>query len=204
MKHFLQYTKGFTLIESLVAVAMLSLVIISVMGLAQSSIAANNSAQVQVSANYLAGEAIEYIRNIRDMNIKNGDDWLTSIPQQCFQDRGCDVDTINDNFINPPCHPNNGCPPLKFTSNTDSGFYHHGSGGTDSQFTRTVKIERITNEDEGGNDLENEIAVRVSITSDVGYFKLSPLLVVEHMFNFKKEAQEEQQQGDEQQQQSQS
>lgn len=152
------------------------------MGLAQSSIAANTYAQVQVSANYLAGEAIEYVRNIRDTNfIQNNADWLAHIPAQCYTTTGCDVDTVNPTVNEGFTAPNacvSGCPALQFS--TTNGYYQHQTGAY-SAFTRTVYITKITN-----NGVQNEIQVRVTITSNSGYFKQAPLAVVEHMFDLRK------------------
>ncbi|MBA3284791.1 MAG: type II secretion system protein [Nitrosopumilus sp.] len=175
MNTTITYKKGFTLIESLVAVTMLSLVIASVMGLAQTSIAGNTYAQAQVTANYLAGEALEYIRNQRDNQfLQYPNDiqttpslWLDGIDGSCFN-TGCDVDTVNSTFIS--CQAE--CVPLQFSSNINGGFYQHGNMGSNSTFRRTIFIEEI-------NDYE--IAVRVVISGDSGFFKQTPLVVVEHM-----------------------
>ncbi len=181
MKNNFTSKKGFTLIEALVAVAMLSIVIASVMGLAQASIAGNTYAQAQVTANYLAGEAIEYIRNLRDnqflLHPTEPDRWLEEIKStfegnSCFS-TGCDVDTKNEFFIS--CVDE--CVPLQFSSNIDLGFYQH-QDGADSTFRRTILIEEIN---------AYEIAVRVKITGESGYFKQTPLVVVEHMTKWYKQ-----------------
>ncbi len=172
---FKKNKKGFTLIESLVAVTMLSIVISAIMSLAQSSIASNTYAQAQVTANYLAGEAIEYIRNTRDTEYllapSDSSHWLDAINSSCFSANGCDVDTVNKSFV--ICAPE-GCPPLRFDSTLEEGFYQHASG-SGSVFTRTVKIEQVATD---------EIAVRVIISGASGYFKNTPLVVVEHLFNW--------------------
>ncbi|MDQ3076942.1 MAG: type II secretion system GspH family protein [bacterium] len=178
MKTSIIYKKGFTLIEALVAVTMLSLVIASVMGLAQASIAGNTYAQAQVTANYLAGEAIEYIRNKRDNQFLQYPTqiqsipsvWLDTIEDSCFS-TGCDVDTQNTNINNGFIVCQGVCDPLNFDSLIDTGFYQHQTGNP-SNFRRTITIENI-------NDYE--IAVRVVISSDSGFFKQTPLVVVEHM-----------------------
>ncbi len=79
----LKYNKnskqGLTLVETLVAISVLMLSIagplaISAQGLVYASFAKN-----QISAFYLAQEAIELARNIRDENSKSGTDWLTTL-----------------------------------------------------------------------------------------------------------------------------
>ncbi len=166
-------TKGFTLIEALIAISILTMVIASTMGIVQTSLSSNSFSQAQVTANYLAGEAIEYIRNIRDTNfITDNADWLNAIPADCISANGCDVDTINNSFIT--CSAT--CDPLRITKSTTGGFYHHNTlSGANSQFTRTIHIENINT---------NEISIEVTITSNSGFFKKTPLIVVEHLFKW--------------------
>ncbi len=60
---------GFTLIETLVAVMLLSLAIIAPMSLAAKSLSSAYYARDQITAFYLAQEAIEALRSIRDSQI---------------------------------------------------------------------------------------------------------------------------------------
>ena len=130
--------KGFTLVETLVAVSMLLIALTSTMGLVQASLASNSFSQQQITANYLAGEAIEYIRNIRDTNIRNHTGWLNGVPAACFSDAGCAIDTVNDTVVD--CVST--CPTLLLDTSS-SGYYQYQTG-SDSSFIRTVSIQTIT------------------------------------------------------------
>ncbi len=69
--------RGFTLIETFVAVLILVFAVIGPLGLLSRAIADGNYAKNQVAAYYLAQEALELFINQRDRNLQNaGVDWL--------------------------------------------------------------------------------------------------------------------------------
>lgn len=70
--------KGFTLIETLIAVTVLSFAITGPMYIAQKGIEASIYARDEITASYLAQEAIEYIRFVRDSNKVKMDNGITS------------------------------------------------------------------------------------------------------------------------------
>src|SRR4051812_30812476 len=61
--------RGFTLIETLVAIALLTIAIVAPMTLTTQSLAGAYYARDQVTAFFLAQEAIESVRSIRDNNV---------------------------------------------------------------------------------------------------------------------------------------
>ena len=67
----IQKKSGFSLVETLVAIAILMIAVVGPMTLAWSSIAASNDARNEITATYLAQESLEYVRNIRDGIIVN-------------------------------------------------------------------------------------------------------------------------------------
>lgn len=80
-KYFL---KGFTIIESLVAVSVLMIAVTGPLALAARGLSYSQYAKDQITAFYLASEAIEAVKNIRDANMidpqddgnGNKKDWL--------------------------------------------------------------------------------------------------------------------------------
>jgi prepilin-type N-terminal cleavage/methylation domain-containing protein len=99
--------KGFTLVETLVAVTVLLLVVIGPMTIAQKGIKSALYAEDQITAVYLAQEAIEHMERLRDDaaltnyidyktdgNDNDGDtwSWYTAIDVNCKQADGCDAD----------------------------------------------------------------------------------------------------------------
>jgi len=71
--------KGFTLIESIVAISILVTGILAVYYVFASLSNQAKASSNKLSAIYLAQEGIEVIRNIRDSNWINGQDWLFGI-----------------------------------------------------------------------------------------------------------------------------
>jgi type II secretory pathway pseudopilin PulG len=61
-----QKNKGFTLIETMVAVFILTTTVVSLLSLTTSSLFASKYANNEITANYLLQEAVDYIRNDRD------------------------------------------------------------------------------------------------------------------------------------------
>ena len=91
--------RGFTLIETLVAIAVLSLAITGPMVIAQKGIGSAIYARDEVTAFYLAQEAIEYIRNVRDTNrIK---DYEINPPQNTTVDWLWEFDSNGANCMDP-------------------------------------------------------------------------------------------------------
>lgn len=68
---------GFTLIETLVSLMILSLVITSIVSLLSSSIYSARYAKNETKAIYIAQEGIDYIRNLRDSIAFQQNDWTS-------------------------------------------------------------------------------------------------------------------------------
>ncbi len=79
MKMKPQTKSGFSLLETIVAIAILMMTIVGPLSLASKGIVFADYVKDEVTAFYLAQEAMEALRNIRDNNIKNGANWLDKI-----------------------------------------------------------------------------------------------------------------------------
>ena len=111
--------RGFTLVETLVAVTLLTVAIVAPMTLTSKSLAAAYFAKDQITSFHLAQEAIETVRHARDHNILETAlgtpmDLLAGIPDTT----GAPfiVDTRNDTMT---LCPGGVCPPLE----TDGNLY---------------------------------------------------------------------------------
>jgi prepilin-type N-terminal cleavage/methylation domain-containing protein len=125
--------KGFTLLETLVAIAILLMALLGPFTIAQQSLKSAYYARDQITAYYLAQEGVEFVRAVRDQNYLAGSDWLTGIDVACTN-VACIVDYPN--FTYSVC-PQGGCPPLKVSSS--GNLFNHASG-TDSPFTRQIRL----------------------------------------------------------------
>jgi prepilin-type N-terminal cleavage/methylation domain-containing protein len=85
------FKRGFTFVEMLVAISVLLLSIVGPLFLASQGLRAARIARDQINANYLAQEAIEYVRFLRDNNaLTRKSQWLFDIIPPC--DSGCAID----------------------------------------------------------------------------------------------------------------
>ena len=181
--------RGFTLIETLVAVSFLTLAIISPMTLATQSLASAYYARDQVTAFHLAQEAIESGRAVRDENILAiasgggaglSDGILTGIPIGTL----FVIDTRNDDMIE--CTSGT-CPALR----TDGDFYAYGAvdavnvgnlysdqpGWVSTRFTREVRAVFV----DAGQD---EIRVSATVRWRTGSFQERSFTISENLYRW--------------------
>jgi prepilin-type N-terminal cleavage/methylation domain-containing protein len=144
MQYTVIHKNGFTLVETLVAIAVLLLAIIGPMTIAQKGIQNAQFANEQFTAVFLAQEALEAVRKLRDEKALDryaGDsstdtsDWLPSSSAGCESGSGCAYNPSSDSFAS--CSNSSNC---RLYIDSNSGKYSHDIGGSQSPFTRTVKI----------------------------------------------------------------
>lgn len=140
---------GFTLIEALVAIAILLIAVVGPLNIVSQSVSTANVGKDQVTAYYLGQEAIEYIRNVRDNNILSGGSWLSGL-DPCTAGNTCTIDAVNGivgNGLTPAQSCQSGsCPVLNVVTNS-SGLktYSYTTSGVGltvvpTTFRRTVSI----------------------------------------------------------------
>lgn len=150
-------TKGFTLVETLVAITIIVTAILGPLYAVQQALAASRIARDQLIASSLAQEAVEYVRARRDniylynlhtpanrfwlygFNGQGGPDCLDNVSAPCY------VDPVN-NFVTGSARP--------LYINPD-GVYNQLQSGTASPFTRTVQLTTLS-------ATEVELKVRVT------------------------------------------
>ena len=135
----LQTSRGFTLVETFIAIAILLIAITGPLFLVTKGLATSKMAKGQITAMYLAQEAIEYIRNVRDGNILNGDNWLNGLGS-CVGSK-CKIDSPDRDIDS--C--SGVCENLRY--NSASYLYGYTSGDT-SRFKREVEITEISSNKE--------------------------------------------------------
>lgn len=102
--------KGFTLLETLIAIAIMTVAVGSAFGMAQKSLQTSYQIKNQTSAYFLAAEGLELVRNIRDNvalhNKETGDslDWLSPLGLCTGTNMSCDINPASD-FSNPSAIP---------------------------------------------------------------------------------------------------
>ena len=181
------YIKGFTLVESLVAITILLLVIMGPMTVAQKGIQSSYYASDQITAVFLAQEAMEDIRRIRDddaldafhrTNVGDLDDpinddvptwdWYNDLESECGGDsvNGCAFDVESQTFD--ACSGT--CDPLYKTTDGRYVTEDPGEGSVKSIFTRTVRVSPHEIPDGGGPLKKIGALVEVTVTWNANAF----------------------------------
>ncbi|MBU2104032.1 prepilin-type N-terminal cleavage/methylation domain-containing protein [Patescibacteria group bacterium] len=136
--------KGFTLVETLVAITIIALALVGPFYAVQQSLNASRSARDQLIASSLAQEGVEYVRAIRDgnylFNIQNPNSlrsWLYGLNgtggRNCIA-ADCVVDATQGTV-------NTVITPLYVTS---GGIYNQQNSGTVTPFTRKIRLTTIS------------------------------------------------------------
>ncbi len=152
--------KGFTIVESLVAITILVMVIIGATSAVQSGISSYIFSKDQIIAFYLAQEGFEQIRNIRDENGLKNQDWLTGLSTNpsdpCYFGNACIVDPVVSATPTMCSSPGN-CPMLR--QDTGTGFFGYNASWPSTIFRREIVLTQINS---------NEVSILVTVNWSKG------------------------------------
>jgi prepilin-type N-terminal cleavage/methylation domain-containing protein len=152
---------GFTLVEAMVSIAILSVALLGPFYAAQQALTASATAKDQLTASMLAQEGIEYVRSIRDdnylyisTNSGTTQTWLygldgtnqsgtaNAIPtENCFTPNLCVVDP--DQNIVRACTAAS-CLTFPLYINSTTYLYNQSTSGTQTSFVRTIQLTPIS------------------------------------------------------------
>ncbi len=152
-------TKGFTLIETLIAVAVLMIAIAGPLSISSKALTTSLYARDQTTASYLAQEEMELIKNYKDNNIMNSPPWTNGL-DSCIGTTGsyCDLSPSNVKTIC-PSSGTSGCP-LKLS---DNGTYTSDGTGGPTIFSRNFKLFKIQNRYTAPDNDPNEYQVIITV-----------------------------------------
>lgn len=183
-KIFSKLKPGFTLIETLVAISILTAAIAGPLVMSIKNIGTANTSQDQLVAFYLGQEVIEYVRNVRDSNLIKKDldevsfDWLDGL-EECISSDGsnaCSIDVFEeieeDNSITLCAGI---CGYLSI-----NGDKKYGHSGLLSSFRRTIKITNPVDD----NPDEAQVDIEMKWKSKYGS-KVKTMNLQDHIFNWR-------------------
>ena len=146
---------GFTLIETLVAITILSAAVAGPMVLSIKNIGTASVSQDQLVAFYLGQEVFEYVRNVRDTNLISEKNWLDGLDNcKVSGSAGCYVDVIKTPVAVTDCGTVSCSNKLKF----DGQNYNYTSGD-EVAFSRSVKIDDSVQR-VGGDEAKITVSVK--------------------------------------------
>lgn len=146
--------RGFTLVETLIAIAILLVAIAGPMTIAARGLQTAFYAREQITAFMLAQEGVELIRSLRDQDALQHNSWLAGIPSACSGSQGCGADARGSptrDCASKSCQLNYDDGPLE----GHRGFYTYATG-TLTPFTRQILVYPLP----GGR--ETRVTVNVS------------------------------------------
>ncbi len=169
--------KGFTLIETLVAITILTTAIAAALTAAGAGLQSSFYARDQITAYYLAEEAVEFIRNIRDTNFKKTNQNWTAGLEQCMD------------IVNYPGTPNGTLCRIHTDSNEidvasdvnglvldfDPTLGYTYSTSVPSKYTRKISIQTVNS---------NEILITVTMQWRSGAIGGRTFVLREELFNW--------------------
>ncbi len=171
MNIFFKNKKGFTIVETLVALSILLVGITAVMSVSQLGLGSISIVRNRIIGMYLAQEAMDGVKNIKDSNLLSGASWLTGL-NSCSTGNPCGYDIEN---------VSTGKAALVSFSNLsvkidNDGLYHQmtASGVSNTGFIREVTVKETIP--------DKEALVKVLITMPNGRFE--PFEVSEYIYKF--------------------
>jgi type II secretory pathway pseudopilin PulG len=140
MKTSIHKSRGFTLVETLIAISILILAVTGAFAAAQNGISSAIFSKDQIVAFYLAQEGVEHIRNLRDQNGIAGVNWLRGIAMAGDPCAGtsCKIDAVAGTISS--C----GAGSCDQMLQNEEGFYGY-IGSIVTPFTRTITVTPINN-----------------------------------------------------------
>ncbi len=167
----LSLSKGFTLLETLIAIFIMVVAFTSLLSLMTTSMFSARYANNEITATYLAQEAVDYIRNDRDTTAFQGADWtgflahygnpLSTPGTICYDSSGgCALDVTDPTYSTIISCPSS-CSNFHYEANPTSGGYYINTPSSTSvptKFKRTVRMET-----QGVVNPDDEVLITVTV-----------------------------------------
>lgn len=149
--------RAFTLVETLVAITVLMIAIAGPLTIASKSLKSALYARDQIVANYLAQDALEVVKNIRDNGyLEDSAVWLPLSLNGC-KNSVCKIDTASDSPSISSANGAESSDPARLYLTPEGRFTHNGAAAnTRTMFSRTMEFTKAST-----NDNEYSVKIRV-------------------------------------------
>ena len=173
---------GFTLVETLVAITLITIAIVAPMGLTVQSLEAAYYARDKITASNLAQEGLEGIRSVRDGNVlATAKGTVTPLFQGILPacSTACYVDaTTRPNPTITDC--GGACPVLR----TNGQLYAYDSSWKSTNFTRTLSGCYIQTDNTCTAVASDEIRLTVVVSWKTSAYKAQQITLSENLYNW--------------------
>jgi hypothetical protein len=166
----------------MIAVSLLAVAIVAPMTLTTQSLASAYYARDQITAFYLAQEALETVRNVRDNNIlSNSQGTVVNLLEGIPSTSGAlfRVDARNNSMTLCSADPGGNCIPLQ----TDGTLYGY-SLSTVTQFTRTVSACFVQPDATCTSAATDEVKVTANVSWRTGGIQLRTVTVSQNLYRW--------------------
>ncbi len=185
--------RAFTLVETLVAVSLLTIAIVAPMSLTTQSLSAAYYSRDQITASFLAQEALEAVRSVRDDNVLatsygTPTDLMANIPSISSAPFTADA----HNLATPLALCNGTCPLLQtdttqgIQGNPGTGeLYGYSAGWTNTNFTRYVTACYVQSSDGSCNGtVSDEVRMTATVTWQTGTYQRKTISLSENLYRW--------------------
>ncbi len=150
--------KGFTMIETLIAIAVLMIGAVGPLTLVQRGVSSATYAREKTIALFLAEDALEYLKNVRDSDIVStqggtveGTNYFFGYVAVVCLETNCTVETTLNNLPNDVNNPSNStvkacsgtCSPINFSPSVNAYSHQTGSDWDESIYTRQFTVTTL-------------------------------------------------------------
>jgi len=172
-------SRGFTLIETLVAVSLLTVAVVAPMTLTQQSLSSAYYARDQITAYNLAQEGIESVRAARDgqiLQIATAADGSVDLFGPIPVDTDFYINGTESNALLAIDECDGVCPPLQLSE--DGSLYTYGPGLVETKFVRTMRASYVSPE---SND---EIQLSSTVTWELDSGQTRSFTIYENVYRW--------------------
>ena len=155
--------KGFTLVETMFAVMILTFTIVSMMTVVANSLFAARYARDEITTSYLLQEVIDHIRNDRDttvflQNTQSIDaawsDFINKYNNCSNEETGCYFDVLSSPVTPVECSSLNDCPYLYYDENANDGAFYVSDDGVGNLGKAITDFQRKIVVTQNGDELK--------------------------------------------------